>query len=254
MWLIIVDALTKWPKVVQMSSISSERIIEVLRSLFARYGIPRIIVSDNGTQFTSALFNQFCKNNGIHQKLSAPYHPSTNGEAKRFVQTFKASMKANENDLQTALCQFLMKYCSSPHSSTGRTPASMMFNKEITTRLSLLFTNTVTSKEQEEEEKDEEVRTFSVDDPVWVRLYLGNSKWSPGVILERCGPRNYKVQMGQKVFKRHVDQLRYRYSEFSDASIPNDFDDFPSPPELVCTETSARYPCRARHPPERLTY
>ena len=40
--------------------------------------------------------------------------------------------------------------------------------------------------------------------------------------------------MGQKVFKCHVDQLRYRYSEFSDVSTPNDFDIFPSPSELVC--------------------
>ena len=39
-------------------------------------------------------------------------------------------------------------------------------------------------------------------------IQLGNSKWSPGVILERYGPRNYKVQMGQKAFKHHEDQLR----------------------------------------------
>ena len=80
-------------------------------------------------------------------------------------------MKANENDLQTALCQFLMKYRSSPHSSIGKSPASMMFNREITTRLSLLFPDTVISKEQEEGQKDEKVRTFRIDDPVWVRLY-----------------------------------------------------------------------------------
>ena len=253
MWLVLVDALTKWPEVIQMSTTSSERTIEVLRSLFARYGIPRIIVSDNGTQFTSALFNQFCKKNGIHHKLSAPYHPSTNGEAEQFVQTFKYSMKANENDLQIALCQFLMKYRSSPHASTGKTPASMMFNREITTRLSLLFPDAAVSKETDERQKCEEACTFRVNDPVWIRLYSGNSKWSSGIIVEKCGPRNYKVQMGQKVFKRHVDQLRYRHSEFTDVSNPNAFDDFPSPPEPA-TATSARYPCRTRHPPDRLAY
>ena len=65
-----------------------------------------------------------------------------------------------------------------------------------------------------------------MNDPVWFRLYSGNSKWSSAIIVEKCGPRNYKVQMGQKVFKRHVDQLRYRHSEFTDVSNPNDFDDF----------------------------
>ena len=252
MWLILVDALTKWPEVVQMSSTSSERTIEVLRSLFSRYGIPRIIVSDNGTQFTSAIFSQFCKRNGIHHKLSAPYHPSTNGEAERFVQTFKSSIKANEKDLQIALCQFLMKYRSSPHASTGKTPASMMFNREITTRLSLLFPTADISKVPEEQ-TCQETRTFRVKDPVWIRVYSGNSKWSPGVIGGKCGPRNYKVQMGQKLFKRHVDQLRYRYSDSSGACIPNDFDDFPSSSDLV-TQTGSRYPDRIRHPPDRLTY
>ena len=84
-------------------------------------------------------------------------------------------------------------------------------------------------------------------------MYSGNSKWSPGVIGGKCGPRNYKVQMGQKLFKRHVDQLRYRYSDSSGACIPNDFGDFPSSSDLV-TQTGPRYPNRIRHPPDRLTY
>ena len=159
-------------------------------------------------------------------------------------------MKANENDLQTALCQFLMKYRSSPHASTGKTPASLMFNREITTRLSLLFPDAAVSKKTNEKQKGEEARTFRVNDPVWIRLYSGNSKWSSGIIVKKCGPRNYKVQ---KVFKRHVDQLHYRHSEFTDVSNCNDFDDFPSLPEPA-TATPARYPCRTRHPPERLTY
>ena len=143
----------------------------MLWSLFAKYGIPHTIVSGNGTQFTSAMFSQFCKNNGIHHKLSAPYHPSTNGEAERFVQTFKSSMKVSENNLQTALCQFLMKYRSTPHASTGKTPASMMFNREITTRLSLLFPEEVVQNQADQGEREEEARTFKTDDPVWARVY-----------------------------------------------------------------------------------
>ena len=147
-----------------------------------------------------------------------------------------------------------MKYRSSPHASTGKTPASMMFNREITTRLSLLFP----TKESEvskgpEEETCQETRKFRVKDPVWIRVYSGSSKWSTGVIVEKYGPCNYKVQMGQKLFKRHVDQLHYRYSDYSDASVPNDYDDFPSSLDLV-TQTCPRYPDRARHPPDRLTY
>ena len=178
-----------------MSTISSEQTVEVLRSLFARYGLPHILISDNGAQFTSDTFSRFCKRNGIHHKLSAPYHPSTNGETERFVQTFKSSMMAKQNNLQTALalCQFLLKYRSSPHSITGKTPASMMFNREIRTRLSLLLPNQTESNEAEEEEGQDKVHTFEIDDPVWARVYSGKNKWIPGEIVEKFGPCNYKV-------------------------------------------------------------
>ena len=101
------------------------------------------------------------------QTISTPYHPSTNGEAERFVQTFKSSMMANQNNLQTALCQFLLMYGSSPHSITGKTPASMMFNREIRTRLSLLLPDQTESNKAEEEEGQNKVCTFEIDDPVW---------------------------------------------------------------------------------------
>jgi len=93
-----------------MSTTSSERTVEVLRSLFAMYGLPQVIVSDNGTQFTSGTFQRFCKNNGIYYKLSAPYHPSTNGEAEHFVQTFKTAMKTGQGSLQTTLCYTILHH------------------------------------------------------------------------------------------------------------------------------------------------
>ena len=82
MWLIIVDALSKWPAVIPMTTTTSHKTFKVLRSPFARYGLPQAIVTDNGSQFTSSVFESFCKNNGIIHKRSAPYHPSTNGEAE----------------------------------------------------------------------------------------------------------------------------------------------------------------------------
>ena len=65
------------------------------------YGIPTQLVSDNGPQFTSEEFASFMKRNGIKHIRSAPYHPSTNGTAERFVQTFKKAMKALRNSSLT---------------------------------------------------------------------------------------------------------------------------------------------------------
>ena len=97
----------------------------------------------------------------------------------------------------------------------------MMFNREITTRLSLLLPDKVVPKGGEEEERQDKARNFDIDDPVWARVYSGKKKWNSGKIVEKYGPRNYKILIGQHTTKRHVDQLSYRYSEFPD--VPNAF-------------------------------
>ena len=94
-FLIIVDAHSKWPEVFEMKLTSAQTTIQVLRKLFASYGLPHQLVSDNGPQFVSKEFEEFMKLNGITHIRCAPYHPSSNGLAERFVQTFKGVMKAN---------------------------------------------------------------------------------------------------------------------------------------------------------------
>ena len=94
MFLVVVDAHSKWPEVIPVSSTTSSSTIEVLRDLFARFGIPEQIVSDNGTQFVSEEFQAFIKSNGIRHITSAPYHPATNRLAERAVQTFKQALRS----------------------------------------------------------------------------------------------------------------------------------------------------------------
>ena len=93
MFLILIDANTKWVDIHIVNSSSAEVTIEKMRATFATLGLPQILVTDNGPQFTSAQFAQFTKNNGIKHVTSSPYHPSTNGLAKRTVQTFKEGMR-----------------------------------------------------------------------------------------------------------------------------------------------------------------
>ena len=76
-----------------MASTTSESTINDLRYLFASFRLAEEIVSDNGPQFVSVEFQNFVKANGIKHIRSAPYHPSSNGEAERAVRTFKTAMK-----------------------------------------------------------------------------------------------------------------------------------------------------------------
>ena len=89
MYLVVIDAHSKWPEVFSMSSTTTEHTIDALRQLFSRYGLPDQLVSDNGPQFTSKEFAMFLKQNGVKHTLTAPYHPVSNGLAERFVRTLK---------------------------------------------------------------------------------------------------------------------------------------------------------------------
>ena len=92
LYLIVVDAFSKWIEVHIVNSTSSEATIEKLRTLFSIHGLPEQIVSDNATSFTSQAFQHFTKSNGIKHILTSPYHPASNGLAERAVQTFKSAV------------------------------------------------------------------------------------------------------------------------------------------------------------------
>ena len=71
---------------------SSSAITEELRALFAKFGLPKSVVTDNGMGFVSQGFETFLKNNGIGHTTSAPYHPAFNGLAERAVQMKKVKV------------------------------------------------------------------------------------------------------------------------------------------------------------------
>ena len=91
--LITTDAYSKWIDVQIVNTATYSVTIEHLRTLFATHGIPEVLVSDNGTQFTSTEFEAFMRENGIRHVRVSPYHPSSNGLAERAVKTVKEGLK-----------------------------------------------------------------------------------------------------------------------------------------------------------------
>ncbi len=138
-FLVVVDAHSKWLEVSLMSFMSSSAVINTLRLLFATHGLPDVIVSDNGAAFTSTEFQGFADRNGIRHVTTAPYHPSSNGQAERMVQTTKEALSLlTQGEWQTQLARFLLSQHITPNSSTGKSPAELLMNRRLTTALDRL--------------------------------------------------------------------------------------------------------------------
>ena len=74
-FLIVVYAYSKYPVVISAPNITSRQTVAILRKMCAEHGVTGTIVSDNGMQFTSHEFREFCEANAVSHILSPPYHP-----------------------------------------------------------------------------------------------------------------------------------------------------------------------------------
>ena len=72
-------------------------VISHLKSIFARHGIPEVVISDNGSQYSSAVFEEFSKEYEFDHVTSSPKYPQANGEAERAVKTTKQLLEKNRD-------------------------------------------------------------------------------------------------------------------------------------------------------------
>eukprot|EP00731_Ephydatia_muelleri_P000099 Em0001g99a len=105
------------------AELEAKQAIRVLRQVFSCHGLPEVLVSDNGTAFTSTEFQTFVQRNGFRHIRSAPYHPATNGLAERAVQTVKNALRKTSGDIDTCLSRFLFQYRGMPKWIPGKVTA-----------------------------------------------------------------------------------------------------------------------------------
>ena len=158
--------------------------------------------------------------NGILHVKTAPRHPS-NGLAERSVRIFKEGMKKMDESggtVHTKLSRFLLAYRSTPQTTTGVTPAELLFNRRLRTRLDLVRPNVrqrvetqqLSQKGQHDNTRKE--RQFAEGDSVLVKNFNPGLKWKNAHIESRTGPLSYTVKYEDGVVaRRHVDHLLRRH-------------------------------------------
>ena len=256
-----------------------------MRKWFATHGLPEQLVSDNGPQFRSADFAEFMKGNGVKHIRCAPYHPSSNGAAERFVRTVKEALKSTKGSgrtLQQRLQNFLLSYRTIPHATTGVAPCTLFLGRSLRTRLELLRPDLQQrvcekqAKQKSHHDQHAKTRHFEIGQLVMVRNLRPGPTWIPATIAEQRGPLSYlvTVENGEQ-WRRHVDHLKPREdSTFPrneerldrDSIIP--FESSVEEAEVSSTtDTSAnqstspavpssspRYPHQDRRPPDRFGF
>ena len=242
-FIIIVDAHSKWVEIFQTSGTSTTETIKWLRHVFAHFGIPVSLVSDNGPCFTSEEFRRFVDQCGIRHITTAVYKPSTNGLAEKMVQTFKKALKASKEPIQTTIDRFLFNYRLTPHCTTGVTPSELLLGRKMRSRLDLLspvdqVSQRVSQKQQKQKEnhtKRPRKVTFDVGSRVMVRNFgVRGPKWLPARVEEVTGPLSYRCLLERGgVVKRHQDQMQ----RTTQNDVYRDLEDLPFLP-IVSGESS----------------
>ena len=136
MFLLIMDAHSKWLEAHIVESATSTATIQKMKASFASHGLPVTMVTDNLSAFTS---QEFLTKNGIRHIKTSPYHPVSNGLIERAVQTMKLALKKGAGkDLESCLMGFLFRYRMTPHASTGVSPAQLLMGRRLRSHLSMI--------------------------------------------------------------------------------------------------------------------
>ncbi|CAI6349493.1 unnamed protein product [Macrosiphum euphorbiae] len=219
MFIVILDAYSKWVFVKRMLNITSSSTVMVLREYFATWGIPAKLVSDNGPSLCSVEFETFLKNNGVFHIKTAPYNPSSNGAAENLVRTFKNYLKKvisstnNKDCIDTSVLKFILSYNSTKHCSTGFSPAQLHIGRSLFTSYDRLTPFAKVNYEKSLDKNKNWYRgnrnkEYIVGDLVMCRNYTGGDEWVQAVILQKLSPVTYDLRLGDgRIWKRHVNQI-----------------------------------------------
>lgn len=228
---VVVDYFSRYKEVEIMSKIDATEAIKRLKVICARFGYPYSITLDNGRQFIAEEFRSFCTEYNVKLIYTAPYWPQQNGEVERQNRSLLKRLIISQNtgkEWKTDLTEYLLMYRSTPHSTTNKTPAELMFGRNIRDKIPqitqpLEVDEEVLDRDKEKKEKGKRyadkkrlARRNSIveGDRVLVKVMNKNNKLSPNfhseefVITKRNGTEVMVKSDSGKEYRRSINHVK----------------------------------------------
>lgn len=264
-YLVVMDYYSRFIEILTLVGTTSQTVIQKLKSVFAQWGVPEELVSDNGTQFKSALFDEFKVKYGFQHTTSSPHHHQANGAAESAVRISKHILKQEDPFLA------LRAYRATPIPATGKTLSELIMGRQIRTTVPIMakvlepkLPNHATVKKADDKAKRGYKESFDrrngarelppLQPGDWVRTKLDNEKqWTTEakVVSKDQSPRSYIIDTGGRRLRRNRRFLRKvptpacHYTPEDDSLIP-DISSESTPTDIqeendvipVCSDTS----------------
>ncbi|GBM61394.1 Retrovirus-related Pol polyprotein from transposon 17.6 [Araneus ventricosus] len=140
--LCLMDQMTRWPEAIPLRSLSAKATCDALLQIFSRTGIPNVIASDRGTNFTSSLTEEFVKRIGSSPRFSCPGYPASNGLVERWNGVLKNMLhhiiREDPRNWDHQIPFLLFAYREVPNTTTGVSPFRLMYGREARGPLAIL--------------------------------------------------------------------------------------------------------------------
>ena len=231
--LVVCDYFSGFVEVERLHSTTTSAVSRTLKTLFSRYGVPDVLMTDNGPQFASAEFVSFASKWGFRHVTSSPRYPQSNGRAENAVKTIKRLFKKCKESGQSEY-QALLDWRNTPTESLGTSPAQRFLGRRCRTLLPMTETllkpayDTTTVARALKGKRAKQAHYYnrqardlppiSVGEAVRLRL-PGEKRWTAGICTGFRGPRSYIVRVGKTEYRRNRRHL-IRSGEAPPTALP----------------------------------